>query len=111
SLGATFYYLLTGSTPFSDGTVAQKLIWHQTRQPKPVRSIRPEVPVGLAAVLEKMMAKAPAQRYQTPVEVVEALATWDREGIPPPPDKEMPHLSPAAQGTGGGEYSTPFPGS
>ena len=34
SLGATFYYCLTGRTPFADGTVAQKLIWHQTRQPK-----------------------------------------------------------------------------
>src|ERR671918_103974 len=29
SLGATFYYLLTGSAPFPEGSVAQKLIWHQ----------------------------------------------------------------------------------
>ena len=57
SLGATFYFCLTGSTPFGEGTVAQKLIWHQTRQPKPVRQLRPEVPEGLAAVLDKMMAK------------------------------------------------------
>src|SRR5437867_2930015 len=47
SLGATFYYVLTGKTPFSEGTVAQKLIWHQTRQPKPIRALRPEVPAGL----------------------------------------------------------------
>jgi serine/threonine protein kinase len=33
SLGATFYFCLTGKTPFSEGTVAQKLIWHQTRAP------------------------------------------------------------------------------
>ena len=31
SLGATFYFLLTGSAPFPEGTVAQKLIWHQNR--------------------------------------------------------------------------------
>ena len=37
SLGATFYFCLTGRTPFHEGTVAQKLIWHQTRQPKPIR--------------------------------------------------------------------------
>ena len=37
SLGATFYFCLTGRTPFAEGTVAQKLIWHQTRQPKPIR--------------------------------------------------------------------------
>ena len=31
SLGATFYFLLTGSPPFPEGSVAQKLIWHQNR--------------------------------------------------------------------------------
>src|SRR2546430_400437 len=66
SLGATFYFCLTARTPFSEGTVAQKLIWHQTRQPKSVLALRPEVPAELAAIVEKMMAKDPAQRYQTP---------------------------------------------
>src|SRR5262249_6337893 len=37
SLGATFYFLLTGRPPFPEGRAAQKLVWHQTRQPKPVR--------------------------------------------------------------------------
>lgn len=98
SLGATFYFCLTGNTPFNEGTVAQKLIWHQTRQPKPVRSLRPEVPEGIAAVIEKLMAKDREQRYQTPAEVVEALAAWTQVPIEPPPEKEMPRLSPAASG-------------
>src|SRR6266436_6852349 len=55
SLGATFYFILTGSTPFSEGTVAQKLIWHQTRQPKSVQVIRPDVPAEISAIVEKMM--------------------------------------------------------
>ncbi|MCS6852330.1 MAG: protein kinase [Gemmataceae bacterium] len=96
SLGATFYFTLTGSPPFAEGTVAQKLIWHQTRQPKPIRSLRPEVPEGLAAIIEKMMAKDPKQRYQTPAEVSEALAPWTAKPIPPPSEAEMPRLSPAA---------------
>jgi serine/threonine protein kinase len=99
SLGATFYFCLTGNTPFNEGTVAQKLIWHQTRQPKPVRALRPEVPEGVAAIIEKLMAKDPNQRYQTPAEVFEALEPWTREPIGPPPEKEMPRLSPAASGT------------
>ncbi len=99
SLGATFYFILTGSTPFSEGTVAQKLIWHQTRQPKPVRGIRPEVSVELAALIEKMMAKDPAQRYQTPTELADALGPFTQQPIPPPPEHEMPRLSPAATGT------------
>jgi serine/threonine protein kinase len=100
SLGATFYFLLTGDPPFKDGTVAQKLIWHQTRQPRPVRALRPEVPEALAAVLNKMLAKDVSQRYQTPAEVVQALAPWTATPVGPPPDDEMPQLSPAALGTG-----------
>jgi serine/threonine protein kinase len=100
SLGATLYYVLTGVTPFAEGTVAQKLIWHQTRQPKSVQALRPEVPAELSAVAEKMMAKDPAQRYQTPAEVAEALSPWTQQPIPPPPEKEMPRLSPAAMGAG-----------
>ena len=37
-----------------------------------------------------MMAKAPAERYQTPAEVYEALAPWTQTPIPPPPEEEMP---------------------
>lgn len=99
SLGATCYFILTGCTPFTEGTVAQKLIWHQTRQPKPIRQIRPEVPEGLAAIVEKMMSKNPADRYQSPADITTALAGWTQTPIPPPPEKEMPRLSPAAMGT------------
>jgi serine/threonine protein kinase len=96
SLGGTFYYCLTGKTPFSEGSVAQKLIWHQTRQPKPIKSVRPDVPDEIAAIVERMMAKDPAQRYQTPREVAEALAPWTQTPIAPPPEREMPQLSLAA---------------
>ncbi len=105
SLGATFYFTLTARTPFAEGTVAQKLIWHQTRQPKAIRSFRPDVPEELVAVIEKMMAKDPAQRYQTPLAVAEALAPWTQSQIAPPPEVEMPQLSLAAMGTAPGEQN------
>src|SRR5437016_2587067 len=54
SLGATFYYLLVGKSPFQDGTMPQKMIWHQVRQPKSVRMLRPDVPEAMAGVLDKM---------------------------------------------------------
>ncbi len=98
SLGATFYFCLTGKTPFSEGTVAQKLIWHQTRQPKPIRSLRPDVPEGVVAVVERMMAKEPGQRYQTPQAVIDALEPLTQTPIGPPPAEEMPKLCPAAMG-------------
>jgi serine/threonine protein kinase len=98
SLGCTFYYLLTGVPPFPEGTVAQKLLWHQTRPPTPVRSFRPEVPEGLAGVLHRMLAKDPFQRFQTPADLAEALGPWTKQPISPPADEEMPHLSLAARG-------------
>jgi serine/threonine protein kinase len=102
SLGATFYFMLTGRTAFGEGTVAQKLLWHQTRQPKLVTEYRPEVPPALAAVVAKMMHKDRNQRYQTPTEVAQALDPYTQTPIDPPPDSEMPQLSPAATGPGTG---------
>jgi serine/threonine protein kinase len=80
SLGATFYFCLTGQTLFGQAGIALKRIWHQVRQPKPVRTVRPEVPEELAEVLTKMIAKNPAHRYQTPQEVADALSRWGKPG-------------------------------
>jgi eukaryotic-like serine/threonine-protein kinase len=100
SLGATFFFMLTGKTPFGEGTVAQKLIWHQTRQPKALAEFRADVPEALQEILSKMMAKEPAERYALPARVAEALAPFTQTAIGPPPENEMPHLSPAATGAG-----------
>jgi eukaryotic-like serine/threonine-protein kinase len=97
SLGATFYFLLVGQPPFPEGTISQKLIAHQTRQPKPIRVARPEVPPELAAVIEKMMAKSLRDRFQTPADVTEALARFVPAQVDAPPEDEMPVLSPAAR--------------
>src|SRR5205823_13192430 len=63
SLGGTFYYLLTGRTPFGKGSVPEKLMWHQHRQPDSVRDSRPDVPNDLEAIIDRMLAKDPAERY------------------------------------------------
>ncbi len=105
SLGGTFYFMLTGQTPFGDGSVAQKLIWHQTRQPRPVTELRREVPPAMSAVIERMMAKDPNQRYQTPREVAEALTPWTQQAIAPPSETEMPRLCLAATGAVSGDAS------
>jgi serine/threonine protein kinase len=98
SLGGTLYYLLTGRPPFPEGTIAQKLVFHQTKQPRSIRADRPNVPADMEMVVAIMMAKDPADRYQTPVEVVQALSPWTGEPIPPPSEEEMPRLSPKARG-------------
>ena len=79
SLGCTLYYLLTGKPPFPGGEMTEKLIKHQLQEPVPVEQLRPDVPSGVAAIVRKLMAKKPEDRYQTPAEVAEALASPDPE--------------------------------
>jgi serine/threonine-protein kinase len=74
SLGCTLYYLLSGRVPFPGGSLGQKLIRHQLREPESVEQLRPEVPAAVAAVVRKLMAKKPEERYQTPAEAAAALA-------------------------------------
>lgn len=96
SLGGTFFFLLTGKTPLDNALVDPRLLG-QFHGPRPVRAVRPEVPEALAAIVARMMAFAPEQRYQVPAEVVKALAPWVRMAITPPTDAEMPQFSPAVR--------------
>src|SRR5579871_4267225 len=100
SLGATLYFLLAGRPPFEVKSVSQKLLSHLTKEPTPLLELRPEVPEALVAVIGKMIAKNRELRYQTPAEVVVALAPWTQARMAPPPAEEMPQLSPAAQKAG-----------
>jgi serine/threonine protein kinase len=80
SLGCTFYYLLTGAPPFRGRSLYEVLQAHQSREAEPLHLVRPEVPEELAAVVGKMMAKDPAQRYQTPMALMQALAAVVKPG-------------------------------
>jgi WD40 repeat protein len=73
SLGCTLYHLLSGRPPFPKGTLVQKVMAHQERQPQSLLGPRPDVPPSLVRVVERMMAKLPERRYQTPAEVFAAL--------------------------------------
>lgn len=89
ALGAVAYFLLTGKPPFDGGNVAQKLIRHQAEIPSSVDSIRPEIPVGVAGVISRMLAKNPADRPQFPARVIAELRPWVSE-VAAPTTEEMP---------------------
>lgn len=76
SLGCSLYYAITGSPPFPEGTLTQRLIKHQTEKPKSITAYRPECPAELVRICGRMMSKSPAMRYQTAAEVSAELATW-----------------------------------
>jgi serine/threonine protein kinase len=72
-LGCTLYYLLAGRPPFQADTPMETIVAQIQDETQPLPEIRPEVSPQLWAVVAKMMAKSPSQRYQTPIEVVRAL--------------------------------------
>ena len=78
SLGATLYYLLSGRVPFDHGSVMHKLRSHAQVEPAQLNSMRDDVPEELVAIVSKMMAKDPNERYLTPSEVAEALESFLR---------------------------------
>lgn len=73
SLGCTLYFTLTGRPPYPGGTVLQKLLSHGNAPPPDPRGLRPEVSDNLTAVLHKMLAKRPADRYRRPVDLIADL--------------------------------------
>ena len=108
-LGATFYFLLTGGPPFIDGTIAQKLIWHQNREPRPLKTLRPEVPDGVVNIIKKMMAKDREARFQSPAELAATLGPWIQTPIQAPPESEMPRMCAAVLAAGGGTLAQTNP--
>jgi serine/threonine protein kinase len=73
SLGCTFYHMLTGQPPVPEGTAAKKLHHHQHVKPPDPRQFVPDLPDEVAVILDRMMAKDPKDRYQTPEHLVHHL--------------------------------------
>jgi serine/threonine-protein kinase len=96
NLGATLYHLLTGRPPF-EGTTAAKMIAHHLSAVTPAHDVCRDVPEELSEIVEKMLAKDPADRYSTAAEVVQALMPFvgrpDRKGLP---SGKLPPIAAAA---------------
>jgi eukaryotic-like serine/threonine-protein kinase len=72
SLGATLFHMLSGKTLFT-GSCSTVMRAHIDTAPPKVGDLRRDLPRGMVRVLEKMVAKTPIDRYQSPDEVIKDL--------------------------------------
>ncbi len=73
SLGATFYQFVTGRFPYVADTTDQIARMHVEGNLTPPKEVNKELPDELNTIIMKMMARDPADRYQTPVPLIKAL--------------------------------------
>src|SRR5206468_1544660 len=70
----TLYFLLSNRVPFPEGSFTEKLLKHNMEEPRPLQESRPGLSEEVYAIVQKLMAKRPEDRYQTPADLAEALA-------------------------------------
>lgn len=91
SAGVILYCLLTGTLPFKGATVAETLVQIVHGPPPEIEALRPDCPPDLAALIQRCIAKDPADRPSSAREVAEALRrishrlSRPRITLPPPP--------------------------
>lgn len=77
ALGATFYRMLTGRTMFQ-GTTVKEILKKQVREPHPpVTQHLHDCPKAIAAIIDRMLAKDPAERYQHAGDIIADLQNWE----------------------------------
>jgi len=93
SLGCVLYEMLAGGPPFLGPTPQAVIARRFMEAPRPVRSLRAEVPEPLERVLLKALAREPVDRFSHVAELARALAAVEAAGLPP----EAPTVPVAAQ--------------
>jgi serine/threonine protein kinase len=86
SLGCTLYFALSGQLPFPGGSSRDKVRRHRSETPTPLSQLAPSLPSGFVQLVERMMAKDPAQRPPSAAAVEEELRSWATEATVLPLD-------------------------
>jgi serine/threonine protein kinase len=110
SLGSVLYACCTGLPPFRGVTPLAVLHRVSDQEPAPVRALNPEVPAWLEAFILRLLAKDPAQRFQSAAEVAALLerylahlrqpATVSEPKLPPAREEPGPERSPGRASSG-----------
>ncbi len=95
SLGVVLYEMLAGRLPFIGGTALGVAMSHIHDAPPPLRSLRPDLPVAVEALVQQALAKDPSARFRTAGALAQALAqAWPAAArvaaVPPAAIHEQP---------------------
>jgi serine/threonine-protein kinase len=83
SFGVTCFHMLAGEPPFRGSTAFDVALQHVQGEIRPLGSIRPDLPPELCAIVHKMMARRPEDRYQSAREILNDLGRFkDGAGLP-----------------------------
>ena len=88
SMGCVLYQMLMGEVPFKADTPLAVIRQHIEERPRPVRSVRSEVPAAVERVVARCMEKDPGRRYQTPQQIALALEQASVGTVPVRPRSE-----------------------
>ena len=81
SLACVIYEMLAGEPPFTGNSPRAVMAQHVTERPRPVRGLRPEVPLTVERALAHALEKDPDQRFASTAEFVAALVAPDGSAI------------------------------
>jgi serine/threonine protein kinase len=76
SVGCTLYFALSGRPPFEGGDVVNKIYKHRMDEAEPLERVAAGVPAEFAAIVKKLMAKEPSDRYESARDLANDLARW-----------------------------------
>ncbi len=82
SLGCTAYHMLTGKAPFPGPTASAFARQHCDDIPEPAHKINLDCPLNLSQVIDRLLAKKPENRHQSPTELIEDLNRVERGEVP-----------------------------
>lgn len=82
SLGVMAYQCASGRLPFEGPTTMAYIKQHLLEHPKPLSELNPKLSTGLVAMIHKLLAKSPDERYQTPLDLLEDLNRIRRGELP-----------------------------
>jgi predicted ATPase/signal transduction histidine kinase len=82
SLGLVFYHLLTGHSPFTATNALEWVHCHLARPPRPLRDWVPRLPLGLCAIVLKLLSKLPENRYRSAAglrtDLLASRSSWEQ---------------------------------